>query len=113
LALVLQELESTLNTAAEDHSQWMLTEDEFSHTGVNASDPGERMDAAGFEFSGGYGWAENLAGRTINGVEGYSDDVVALHQQLMNSDGHRANLLNPAYEHIGIGFEVGEFEGRT
>ena len=36
------------------------------------------------------------------------DDV---HESLMNSPGHRANILNPAFDEIGIGIENGDFEG--
>ncbi len=41
-----------LNQAAEDHSQWMLATDEFSHTGAGGSQPDQRMSAAGYGFSG-------------------------------------------------------------
>ncbi|ABD57134.1 Allergen V5/Tpx-1 related protein (plasmid) [Jannaschia sp. CCS1] len=106
-------LEITLNLAAENHSDWMIATDTFSHTGVGSSDPGVRIEAAGFDASRGYGWAENIAARTLGGPAGYADEIVGLHQQLMNSPGHRANLLNPAYDFIGIGFEVGEYQGQT
>lgn len=107
------QLELNLNEASEDHSLWMIAVDAFSHTGVGGSSPGARMASAGFEFSGSYGWAENIAGRTIGGPAGFSDEVVGLHTQLMNSPGHRANLLNASYEYIGIGIEVGEYNGAT
>src|SRR5262249_35666436 len=32
-----------LTTAAENHSQWMLDTDTFSHTGINGTDPGDCM----------------------------------------------------------------------
>ena len=107
------QLELNLNQAAEDHSLWMIAVDAFSHTGVGGSSPGARMASAGFDFSGSYGWAENIAGRTIGGPAGFSDEVVGLHTQLMNSSGHRANLLNASYDYIGIGIEVGEYNGAT
>ena len=34
-----------------------------------------------------------------------------LHSALMNSPGHRANILNPNFELIGIGIEVGDTRG--
>lgn len=105
-------MELNLNAAAEDHSEWMLAVDTFSHTGEGGSNPGARMADAGFDFSGGYSWAENIAGRTISSPAGYEDEVLGLHTQLMNSTGHRTNLLNPALDFIGIGIEIGEYNGR-
>ena len=31
----------------------------------------------------------------------------------MNSSGHRANLLNPNFREVGLGFEVGDYRGRS
>ncbi len=106
-------LERNLNEAAEDHTNWMLAVDTFSHTGIGGSNPGARMTAAGFDFSGSWSWAENLAGRTISSPSGFSDEVIGLHTQLMNSPGHRTNLLNPSLEYVGIGIEIGEYQGNT
>lgn len=106
-------LELNLNEAAEDHTQWMLAVDTFSHTGISGTSPGTRMTNAGFNFSGSWSWAENIAGRTIGGEAGYSDEVIGLHTQLMNSTGHRNNILNPSLEYIGIGIEIGEYKGST
>ncbi|WP_200833254.1 CAP domain-containing protein [Ruegeria sp. AU67] len=106
-------LELNLNEASEDHSKWMIATDIFSHTGVNSSSAGKRMADAGFDFSGGFGWAENIAARSIRAPDGFDDEVIGLHNQLMNSAGHRANLLNPDYDYIGIGIEIGEYQGNT
>jgi Ca2+-binding RTX toxin-like protein len=104
-------LELKLNEAAEGHTEWMLSVDTFSHTGIGGSSPGTRMSNAGFDFSGSWGWAENIAGRTISSPSGYADEVIGLHTQLMNSTGHRNNILNPSLEYIGIGIEIGEYKG--
>ncbi|WP_058275197.1 CAP domain-containing protein [Ruegeria atlantica] len=106
-------LELNLNEASEDHSKWMIATDIFSHTGVNNTNPGARMDDAGFNFRGSYSWAENIAGRSVRAPNGFDDEVIGLHNQLMNSDGHRANLLNPDFDYVGIGIEIGEYQGRT
>ncbi|MEM9128145.1 MAG: CAP domain-containing protein [Pseudomonadota bacterium] len=105
------QLELNLNESSEDHSSWMLQTDTFSHTGAGGSSAGQRMDAAGFDFAGGYGWGENIALQSERGASGYADDVVDLHNSLMNSSGHRANILNPNYEVIGIGIEIGNYNG--
>jgi serralysin len=100
-------LELRLNDAAEDHSDWMLRTENFSHTGIDGSSPGDRMRDAGFVFSGSWSWAENIAWQSERGAPGLSDDVVDLHNALMNSPGHRANILNPDVTVIGIGIETG------
>lgn len=107
------QLELNLNEAAEYHTMWMLAADTFSHTGVGGVDPGTRMANAGFDFSGSFSWAENIAGRSISSPSGYSDEVVEMHMQLMGSAGHRANILDPSLEYIGIGIEVGEYNGQS
>ncbi|MFW8595464.1 CAP domain-containing protein [Cribrihabitans neustonicus] len=105
------QLELRLNDSAEDHSEWMLQQDVFSHTGAGGSSAGERMADAGFQFSGGYSWAENIAWQSERGSSGLSDDVAGLHESLMNSPGHRANILSPSAEVVGIGVEQGSFNG--
>src|SRR5215213_317837 len=103
---------SALDQAAEGHSQWMINTDTFSHTGAGGSDPDARMTAAGYGF-GGLSWAsgENIAWASTRAPEGYQDDVDLLHANLMNSPDHRANLLNGDFKEVGLGFEVGEFQG--
>jgi Ca2+-binding RTX toxin-like protein len=100
-----------LNEAAESHSQWMLGTDTFSHTGVGGSNPGARMSAAGYVFSGSWTWGENIAWASTRSPTGYQDEVQLLHTMLMNSDGHRANLLNDAFREVGLGFEIGNYSG--
>ncbi|WP_170762125.1 CAP domain-containing protein [Ruegeria lacuscaerulensis] len=104
-------LEKRLNDSAEDHSDWMLQSNNFSHTGSGGSSATQRMKAAGFDFSGNWRSGENIAWQSERGAAGASDDVAQLHQSLMNSPGHRANILNPDFEYIGIGIETGNFNG--
>ncbi|WP_299551859.1 CAP domain-containing protein [uncultured Tateyamaria sp.] len=104
-------LELRLNDASEDHSVWMDDTRIFSHTGVGGSDPGDRMRDAGFAFEGQWTWGENIAYQPEQGAPGIADDVQDLHVSLMNSPGHRANILNPDFDLIGIGIEVGDNRG--
>lgn len=104
-------LELRLNDSSEDHSSWMDDTGNFSHTGAGGSNPGDRMRDAGFEFSGNWTWGENVAYQSERGAPGIADDVVNLHEALMNSPGHRANILNPNFEVIGIGIEEGDGRG--
>lgn len=103
------QLELRLNDAAEDHSQWMLQVDKFSHTGVGQSQPWDRMGDAGFVFSGSWRATENIAWQSVRGAPGLSDDVQNLHDNLMNSPGHRANILDSNVTVIGIGIETGKY----
>ena len=105
------QLELRLNDSAEEHSEWMLQQDVFSHTGAGGSSAGDRMEDAGFQFSGSWTWAENIAWQSERGAPGLADDVIDLHNSLMNSPGHRANILNANVEVIGIGIEQGNFNG--
>ena len=104
-------LELRLNDSSEEYSVLMLQQDFFSHNGPEGSTPGDRMEDAGFVFSGNWTWGENLAWQSERGVAGLVDDVEDLHNSLMNSPGHRANILNPNFEMIGIGIEFGNYSG--
>jgi Ca2+-binding RTX toxin-like protein len=100
-----------LNEAADAHSQWMLAADIFSHTGSGGSSPGARMTTAGYVFSGSWTWGENIAWASTRSPGGYQDEVQLLHTNLMNSSGHRANLLNDSFREVGLGFEIGNYSG--
>lgn len=102
-------IEMHLNAAAEDHSQWMLARDVFSHTGARGSSSRERMEAAGFDLAGHWRTAENIAYISVTGGDDLRDEVRALHQMLVDSPGHYANIVNPDLTMIGIGLQVGSF----
>lgn len=106
-------LEQNLNVAAQAHSDWMLDRDIFSHTGVSGSSPTQRIVTAGFDLSGSWRTAENIAVQSERGASGIRDDTANLHTSLMNSPGHRANILNPELKYIGIGIELGDFRFDT
>lgn len=107
--LGLLQLETNLNLSAQDHSLWMLETNTFSHTGENGTSARERMVAADFDLVAPWSTAENIAVQSARGEAGYFDDVANLHTSLMDSDGHRANILNPVLEYIGIGIEIADF----
>jgi uncharacterized protein YkwD len=55
--------------------------------------------------------AENVGWTTVsdpNDPAVVSDAVKRLHQAFMNSEGHRRNIMNPLFDHVGIGVEVRE-----
>ncbi|WP_390910828.1 CAP domain-containing protein [Pseudosulfitobacter sp. SM2401] len=107
-ALVLNTL---LNDSSEDHSSWMIETDQFSHTGEDGSSATERMEAANYPFEGSWSSGENIAWQSERGDEGITDDVVDLHESLMESTGHRENILNANFTEIGIGIEEGDMDG--
>src|SRR3954466_1056066 len=59
---------ASLTDAARAHSGWMESTGTFSHTGVNATSPGERMPAAGYKFTGSWSGGENIAWQGTTGA---------------------------------------------
>jgi len=99
-----------LNDSADSHSNWMITADVFSHTGSGSSTPHQRMASTGYSFTGSWSSAENIAWVSLRSPAGLQDEVELLHTNLMNSPGHKANILNGAYREIGIGFQTGAYQ---
>jgi serralysin len=99
-----------LNQAADNHSAWMIAADTFSHTGSGGSTPTQRMTGAGFDFLGSWASAENIAWASTRSPSGLEDEIKLLHGNLMDSPGHRANILNGTYREIGIGFATGQYQ---
>ncbi|MEU1128224.1 CAP domain-containing protein, partial [Streptomyces sp. NPDC005899] len=81
-----------LADAASRHSADMADRDYFSHTSPDGTDPGDRITTAGYRWST---YGENIA-------KG-QPTAAAVMESWMNSPGHRANILNCAFEEIGIG----------
>lgn len=82
---------------ARKHSIDMVENNFFSHTGSDGSSVTERMLADGLDFTVGQG--ENLAAGTYN--------TIFAHEALMNSKGHRANILFEQFTHAftGVAFD--------
>jgi uncharacterized protein YkwD len=85
-------VEPRLMKAAQAHSQDMAQHNFFDHLGSNGSTPGDRITRA--EYPWGF-FAENLGC-------GYAA-AEAVVQAWLDSPGHRANMLAPEAEHVGIG----------
>jgi uncharacterized protein YkwD len=79
-----------LAQAALKHSRLLEENQDLSHQ--FAGEPGlqERVGATGLRFNA---VAENVA---------EAPDIAAIHTGLMHSPGHRANILNPDYNAVGI-----------
>lgn len=85
-----------LQQSARLHSLDMATKNYFSHTAVDGRSPFDRMKAAGYK---GGTMGENIAAGNAT--------AAATMTQWMNSDGHCANIMNPAYKHLGVGYAYG------
>jgi uncharacterized protein YkwD len=84
---------------ARAHSKDMFSRGYFAHNTPEGRDPFDRMKAAGITFMAA---GENLA---------LAQTVEIAHTNLMNSPGHRANILNPSFGRVGIGILDGGFYG--
>jgi len=87
-------VDARLQAAAEGHSADMALNDFFDHTGSNGSTLSDRIAAQGYIH---WSWiGENIAA-------GYPtpESVIA---GWMESAGHRANILNCSFVHIGVGY---------
>lgn len=102
-------LNPILIKAARLHSDWMLEEEVFSHTGAGGSDAGQRMRDAGFRFEGSWKWAENIAAGGV-ASSGFVASTVQRHEDLFRSASHRVNLCDADVGLIGIGVLRGIFQ---
>lgn len=98
-----------LNDAADQHSSWMLATDTFSHTGINGSSPMQRMQNAGYSFTGSWWNGENIAYVGSTGSVTLDGSIDNLHRNLFLSAGHRENILNGAFMEAGVGLQLGVF----
>jgi len=89
-------LDSRLNKAANVHATDMTTKNFFSHTGSDGSQPWDRITRQGYTWSN---VGENIAA-------GYST-ASAVVQGWMNSPGHCANIMNPNFTNLGVGYSTG------
>ena len=92
--------DNALRDVARAHSKDMFSRGYFSHNTPEGKSPFDRMDDAHitYQFAG-----ENLA---------LAPSTSLAMQGLMNSPGHRANILNPHYNKIGIGVIDGGIFGK-
>lgn len=87
-------------TVSRAHSRDMWERRYFSHINPDGEDPGERLSGGGVEYG--------LAGENI----ALAPTVSLAHQGLMNSEGHRRNMLDPNFRKIGIGVIDGGVYGK-
>lgn len=85
-------IDSRLFNAATRHCQAMAQSGVFSHRDQNGQ-PSDRVRASGFSYSS---TAENIYTDTFGG------DANSANTAYMNSQGHRANILNPVLTRVGF-----------
>ena len=83
-----------LSRVARYKSQDMRDRGYFSHNSPTYGSPFQMMKSFGISYRTA---GENIA----KGYKSPAEVVVGW----MNSSGHRANILNPSFTHIGVGFE--------
>ncbi|HEX9423818.1 MAG TPA: CvpA family protein [Pyrinomonadaceae bacterium] len=88
-----------LTEVARRHSVDMFARSYFAHDTPEGRDPFDRMRAANVRFLTA---GENLA---------LAPTVQVAHRGLMNSPGHRANILYPQFGRVGIGILDGGIHG--
>ena len=89
--LVALELDPRLVPVARQHSEEMFRLKYFGHQSPLSGSPFDRLSAAAISYSRA---GENLA---------YAHAVAVAHRGLMDSQGHRENILRPEFTRVGIG----------
>jgi uncharacterized YkwD family protein len=88
-------LNMELTKAARVKAGDMIANNYFSHNSPTFGSPFDMMERFGIIYRAA---GENLAG---------AGSIATAHKNLMNSEGHRSNILNAAYREIGIGVVAG------
>ena len=91
--------DSGLRAGALVHSKDMSDNNFFSHTSPSKGDFSTRVKASGVKYASA---GENIA---------MYGSVEKAHTALMNSEGHRANIMNTGYTRIGIGIVYNSTRG--
>ena len=90
-------IDPELSRVARIKSQDMKDKGYFSHTSPTYGSPFDMMKSFGITYRAA---GENIA---------LNSSVEGAHTSLMNSEGHRENILNSSFTHIGIGIVDGRY----
>jgi uncharacterized YkwD family protein len=89
------QIDMQVTSVARVKAQDMIDNNYFSHNSPKYGSPFDMLKSFGISYVEA---GENIAG---------NQNVQNAHNALMNSPGHRKNILNPSYTHIGIGIKNG------
>lgn len=89
--------DNAVASIARSHSQDMSERDYFDHTNKSGKSPFDRMKEGGIDYGAA---SENIAGG--------STSAIFAHEGLMNSEGHRKNILSDNVTHLGVGVFFGD-----
>jgi uncharacterized protein YkwD len=95
--------DADLRQAAQRYARDMVERAFFSHVSPGGSDLVDRLKASGF-ISPSEAW---LVGENLAWGSGELGSPRAIVRQWMHSPGHRANILQPRFRHVGIGIAAG------
>jgi uncharacterized protein YkwD len=90
-----------LNDAAADHARDMARRRFFDHRGSDGSQPKDRVISAGYQ--------PQLTGENIAFGPESAEEAVA---GWLASPGHCANIMDPRFQHIGVGLATGRGRGQ-
>ncbi|MBI4037760.1 CvpA family protein [Candidatus Curtissbacteria bacterium] len=92
--------DESLANVGRKHSEDMFRRGYFSHYSSEGKDVGDRL-------------AENGIGYTLAGENlALAPDVSRAHTGLINSEGHRRNILDPTFKKLGVGAQDGGIYGK-
>ncbi len=92
-------MQEDLREVARRHSRDMARKNYFEHENIMGETPFDRLDQAGV--------TDVIAGENLAKIRGYEIPVKRAQIGLMNSPGHRANILKSDYNCVGIGIVKG------
>ncbi len=104
-------LNASLNLAAEEHSQDMLTRDYFEHDTPEGTTPFQRITNAGYAYTAA---GENLAWRGSTAALDEAQTVEQEHTDLfldagVTGRGHRTTMLTETFREVGISAITGSY----
>jgi uncharacterized protein YkwD len=93
-----------LRVSATRHSTDMVERDYFAHDGLYGGTLGDRLGRTGYLYRA----KSYLLGENIGGGEGSrAGSPAAVFRSWMNSPPHRANVLSPYFQDLGVGVARG------
>lgn len=92
--------DDALRDVGRDHCRDMFERSYFSHYTPEGESPFDRLDQASIDYVSA---GENLA---------YAPSLALAHQGLMNSPGHKANILRKSFGTLGVGVIDGGIYGK-